>query len=127
MGNLGPSFWIPFILTMSIIGTVYTIFALNFVLNILIMALYLEQWKIISNSVGKVIMSIVNLVLMMLTQSVMMFEYGLYWYWQSVFIWADFAHQALLWYIHRNDYKDDKERDERYKEEQDKAKEEAEQ
>mgnify|MGYP006952956996 FL=1 len=64
---------------------------------------------------------------MILTQSVMMFEYGLYWYWQSVFIWADFAHQALLWYIHRNDYKDDKERDERYKEEQDKAKEEAEQ
>ena len=67
MASLGAAFWIPLILMVSIVGTVYNIFIFNFVINLLIMALYLEQWKIISNSVGAVIMSIFNLVIMLLT------------------------------------------------------------
>ena len=92
MWNLGPQFWIPFLLMSAIMTTIYSIFLSNFVINILIMSLYLEQWKIISNSVGKVVMSIIDFVIMLLTQSVMMLEYGIYFYWQTVFIWVDLAH-----------------------------------
>ena len=92
MWNLGPQFWIPFLLMSAIMTTIYAIFLSNFVINLLIMSLYLEQWKIISNSVGKVVMSIIDFSIMLLTQSVMMLEYGIYFYWQTVFIWVDLAH-----------------------------------